>query len=228
VHSREGATQIVNSQEYWDWRFESGDWVANGAREQTRSFAIAQTSLFPIGKDFQGTLLDFGCALGDAFPVYREKYPQATLVGVDFSMQAVERCRETYGKLATFFCASHEDCPHADVIVCSNVLEHLKDDLAVAKTLQERCRLLLIVVPYREQYLIAEHVRRYNRKYFRDLGCIKTEVFAARGWSQFGFRQHWWEIRIKNALRPFFGKRKLRRRLQILYVLKGKLSDGSQ
>jgi 2-polyprenyl-3-methyl-5-hydroxy-6-metoxy-1,4-benzoquinol methylase len=151
VHSRGGATEIVNSEEYWDWRFESGDWVANGAREQSRAFALAQTKLFPIRRNFSGVLLDFGCALGDAFPVYRTRYPNATFIGVDFSSQAIEQCRDTYGQLAAFLCASHKDCPSAEVIVCSNVLEHIKDDLAVASALQKRCRMLLIVVPYREQ-----------------------------------------------------------------------------
>lgn len=224
MSSPDAPFKVVNSESYWDWRFKSGDWVANGSREQTRSFALAQTKLFPIKKDFLGTLLNFGCALGDAFPVYRNQYPKATLVGVDFSSQAIDHCRKTYGQLATFYCASYEDCPTADVIVCSNVLEHLEDDLAVASTLQERCRLLLIVVPYREQYLIEEHVRSYDLEHYDSLGCVKTKVFAARGWSQFGFRQHWWEIRIKNVLRPLFGRRRLRRRLQILYVLKGTLT----
>lgn len=213
----------INSEQYWDWRFQSGGWAGNGSREQTRSFALAQTKLFPIENEFSGTLLDFGCALGDAFPIYRKRFPRATLVGVDFSHQAIEQCLSTYGKLATFFCASHEHCPTADVIICSNVLEHLEDDSAVASSLQERCRLLLIVVPYREQYLIEEHVRRYELGHFNSLGCVRQKVFAAKGWSQYGLKPLWWGIRCKNVFRPAFAKSILRRRLQILYVVEGKL-----
>jgi hypothetical protein len=212
----------INSKDYWEWRFRSGDWEAACAREQTRSFAIAQTKRFPLDRTFNGTLLDFGCALGDAFPVYRRMYPHARLVGVDFSLEAIYQCRRVYSNIGSFHCASYFECPEAEVIVCSNVLEHIESDLEAASALLGKCQLLLIVAPFREQYLIKEHLRSYDRNHFDVLGCRKKRIFAARGWSQYGPGAYWWEIRIKNLMRPLFGKRRLRRRLQIIYELPGK------
>ena len=49
--------------------------------------------------------------------------------------------------------------PDADIIVTSNVLEHLEDYLEVARTLLARCGRLFIAMPYREQPMDREHVR---------------------------------------------------------------------
>lgn len=211
----------INSRDYWDARFGSGDWAKVGGPSQTREFALAQVRRLPLPRDFAGVLLDFGCGLGDALPVYRATWPNAKLVGVDFSADAIEQCKRRHGDVASFVRADHTDCPAADVIVCSNVMEHLDDDLGVARALAARCRTLYVVVPYREQFLIDEHVRAYGDDAFAELGARRIAVFASRGWSQYGLRARWWQIHLKNLLRPLFGKPRLRRRLQAMYAIAG-------
>lgn len=207
----------INSQKSWDFRFQSGEWEAIGGCNQTREFAKAQCRQFTIAHSFSGTFLDFGCGLGDAFPIYRRHLPMARLMGVDFSESAVEKCRERYGSFADFVCSDHHGCPTADVIVTSNVLEHLENDQEVARTILSKCRELYIVVPYREQYLIDEHLRAYDKRSFDALSPVRIKVFATKGWSQYGLRKRWWEFHFKNLLRPAFGKPHLRRRMQVLY-----------
>lgn len=207
----------TNSLQYWNARFASGDWAAVGGPAQTREFAEAQVKYFGIGRDFSGSLLDFGCGQGDAFPIYRRSYPRATLIGADFSTAAIERCVEKYGELAKFVWSDHESCPSADVIVVSNVLEHLQNDIEVARSLLSKCGDLYVIVPYQEQYLIDEHVRRYTKSHFDTLRPKHIKVFASRGWSQYGLRAVWWEIRLKNLIRPLVGKLTLRRRLQVMF-----------
>mgnify|MGYP005652532887 CR=1 FL=1 len=218
----------INTLEYWEKRFSSGYWDEVGGRNQTRDFAIRQIALLGIDRNFSGKLLDFGCGLGDAFPIYKANFPLAKLVGVDFSPAAIEQCKKRYGAFADFYCYDHASCPHANIIITSNVLEHLSDDKSVAQILLAKCRDLYIIVPYREQHLISEHLRDYDKQAFEYLDPKRVRVFGSAGWSQYGLRRRWWEIHIKNLLRPLFGKTTVRRRLQILYhcVNSSFLGDG--
>jgi hypothetical protein len=93
----------------------------------------------------------------------------------------------------------------------------MDDDALVAKRLLSKCRELFVIVPYREQYLIEEHLRSYGKSSFEFLMPYRKMVFASDGWSQYGWKARWWPIHIKNVLRPFFGKPLLRRRMQILF-----------
>ncbi|MGY6214038.1 class I SAM-dependent methyltransferase [Methylolobus aquaticus] len=211
------AQRNINTRHYWDNRFASGDWELVGGREQTKHFAEAQLRHLKLSESFSGTFLDFGCGLGDAFPVYRRAMPKASLIGIDISPSAVNKCQQVYGEIAEFRCGDHWSVPEVDVIIASNVLEHLTNDLEVARVLYERCKRLIIVVPYREEPRIEEHVNTYDKKYFTSFGRQKTTIFASKGWSQYGWKGLWVHIYIKNILRPIFGRRKLRRRMQIMY-----------
>ncbi len=208
----------INTPKYWEERFSTGDWDAVGGREQTRSFAEAQIKYIKLGRNFNGTILDFGCGLGDAMPVYRMAYPHASLVGADISSAAIKQCVEKYGEIASFICSDHEGIPNADVIISSNVLEHLDNDVQVAQSLTRKCDKLFITVPYREELLIEEHVNTYHKHYFKELGAYRTKIFASIGWSQFGWKSVGYEIYFKNILRPLLNRKKIRRRMQIMFL----------
>lgn len=207
----------INSKKYWDERFRSGDWKSVGGSEQTRSFAEKQVRFFKLPRSFGGTILDFGCGLGDAMPVYRARYPKATLIGMDFSDEAITKCRAKFGALAEFRVGDHREVPPVDVIVASNVIEHLPDDEEVVRILLSRCAVLYVIVPYLELNRIPEHVHTYSRHSFKDIGPVRTRIIAVRGWSQYGLRMRWIEIYLKNLLRPLFGRKIVRRRRQILF-----------
>jgi SAM-dependent methyltransferase len=214
----------VNSREYWNQRFESDDWIANNGRIQTRDFAKAQAKLLPLKRNFRGSFLDFGCAMGDSLPIFKAAWPGAIFRGMDMSQSAIEIARSDYRGIAQFFVGEHESCPESDVILTSNVLEHVSDDHKIIDALLRKCRRLFIVVPFEEQYLIPEHVRRYGVHSFARYDVVWKKIFPCKGWSQFGLSNHWWEIEVKNVLRPFFGRIKLKRRMQIAVELKGKLT----
>src|SRR5947209_455100 len=74
---------------------EGGLWERNRGPEQTRRFAecLHRHCRIPW-QEF--SLLDVGCALGDALAVWHEKYPAAKLSGCDVADSAVRRCRERY------------------------------------------------------------------------------------------------------------------------------------
>ena len=209
----------INTREYWERRFSSGDWENASGRTQTRDFAEALASRLGLDETFQGTLLDFGCGLGDALPVYRRHFPRAKLFGMDISEHAVRKCRQRYGNIARFTQGEAAQVPEADIIVTSNVLEHLDDDIGVAQALLAKCKRLFVVVPYREWPLDAEHVRSYDDTSFSALRPVGRVVFASGSWSEFGFRL-WRKIYLKNLWRTLAGRRCRRRRLQVMYEFK--------
>ncbi len=207
----------INTLGYWNRRFSSGDWEEKGGRQQSSLFAKAQVDLLRIGPDFRGKVLDFGCGMGDAMPVYRSRFPSATLVGLDLSPAAIGQCRAAYGQFATFLAGDHTCAPEADVIIASNVFEHLTNDDEVAEHLLRKCRELYIVVPYKERIVPGtEHVNSYDETAFPTLGPREHVVFLARGWSQYGW-DLWFHVYLKNLARPLFGKRLVRRYRQIMF-----------
>jgi len=86
----------INTKSYWNNRFAYGDWEQKRGRNQTKQFAVSQIPKLNIPENFSGTILDFGCGLGDAFSIYRKAYPKATLIGLDISKEAINKCKETY------------------------------------------------------------------------------------------------------------------------------------
>lgn len=212
----------VNTKEYWDRRFSAnGDWESCGGREQTRAFAETQVRHLPISAGFRGSILDFGCGLGDGIPVYHRSYPMAQLHGIDLSVEAITKCREVYGSMASFVAGDHTTVPNVDIIIASNVMEHLSDDKSIVKVLLKKCKHLFVVVPYRERLgNWEEHVNSYDRHYFDQIGEVRTRVFASPGWSQYGWRKRWWNIHLKNIKRLARGQELRLRNMQILFHLR--------
>ncbi len=212
---KSGISEIINSRNYWEDRFETGDWENKGGRRQTASFASAQVRRFLLPKEFAGLLVDFGCGLGDAMPIYNAFFPNANLLGLDVSEKAIEKCQARYGQIANFIHGTHLDVPVADVIIASNVFEHLSDDINIAKELLNKCRDLYIIVPYKEDPLCSEHVRAYDENYFRDLGEYEFSIFPSRGWSEYGLSL--FKLQIKNLFRWGCGIGIQPRRSQIMF-----------
>jgi SAM-dependent methyltransferase len=211
----------INSQPYWDRRFSSGDWEKKNGRSQTRSFARGLLPHLRLKRNFNGSILDFGCGLGDAIPIYRSHFPRARLLGLDISPSGVIECRRKFGDHAEFIQGSTAEVPPGiDVIIASNVMEHLDSDVEVVRELLQKCSDLYVLVPYRESPLIPEHIRSYDENHFAGVGPCACKVFACRGWSEYGLGL-WYGIRLINVYR-FFANRPLRRRaMQMLVHLQG-------
>lgn len=140
-----------NSKSSWERRFsENGNWEQSNGRDQTRKFAECFVRRARIDQSTE-SLLDAGCALGDAAPVLHNAYPWAKLHGCDFSENSIQRCKERYGSVSEFFVSSLENISgNWDAIFCSNVLEHFENYLAVAEGLLTHCRVLYVMTPYNE------------------------------------------------------------------------------
>lgn len=208
----------INTKEYWDKRFATGDWEKNKGKLQTKIFALSQIPLLNIDKNFEGTILDFGCGLGDAIPLYRMAFPKAKLIGMDISDAAIEECKNRFGNMASFISGSHNDVPEVDVIISSNVFEHLSNDRLIVKILLTKCNSLYIFTPFNE-FIIAgnEHVNSYQPNYYRELSIpYDFKIFKVKGHSE-TFFELVVNIYIKNLIRIIFKKKIVRPRLQIMY-----------
>lgn len=142
---------VSAKREHFDEEFSiGGQWEANNGRDQTRRFAEHFTRNISIPLE-EFSLLDAGCALGDALPVLHKAYPNARLFGCDVSQVATERCKNDYGQIADFFAAAFEDISGFwDVIYCSHVLEHFEEYKSIASWLLKKCNILYIMTPYFE------------------------------------------------------------------------------
>lgn len=207
----------LNSKGYWDARFSSGDWQSRGGEIQTMAFVNAQLPYYGLSEGFAGQIVDFGCGPGSGMAVLRDAFPQATLLGIDISETAIEHARLHYGDLAQFEAGDHTMLSDADVIICSNVLEHLDDDLSVARVLWERtAKHLFITVPYQESPLNPEHLRTYNSGHFdRVVPNCAEHVFPSKYWSEYG-RRHF-HLHLKNLGRRLRGRPVRQRKMQIMF-----------
>ena len=205
----------INTVDYWDTRFGACDWASKGGHSQTRMFAEAQLPLLRIPTDFTGSICDFGSSSGDAFPLYHKAWPQAKLLGVDFSAAAIQLCAERYGHEAEFVCGDVSAVPEVDSIIFSNVLEHLDDDSGVVVRLLKQCKKLFVIVPYKEHPLSTEYIRSYDDNSFSEFAVGRRVIFKSTGWTEFGIRSIA-GIYMENISLYFKKQPVRRRRLQIL------------
>lgn len=207
----------INTRNYWENRFSSGDWELCQGRIQTADFAMGQLPHLPIERNFNGTILDFGCGLGDAIPIYKDHFPNAKLIGMDISQSAIDKCMIKYGLIGSFFQGTVENIFDVDVIIASNVLEHLDNDKDIVRALLSKCKQLYIIVPYDEMPLCSEHINRYREDYFSEFENYDYKIFKCQGWSYFGFMDLYYHVYFKNILRFFLGRPLVHQRKQIIF-----------
>lgn len=210
----------VNSREYWDDRFRSDDWRKRGGKSQTYYHAVRYLPHLPLEPAFNGTICDFGCAEGDAFPVYHRAFPLARLVGIDLSFTAVLRAKQKYGRIADFLCGDISAIPQSDLIICSHTLEHFEDDGLIITKLLERCQKLIVIVPYKENPISKEHIRNYDEGSLQVFNA-RSVVITGAGWP-YGRLWKVFTIDIKNILRPLFRRPVIREPKQIIFDINGR------
>jgi trans-aconitate methyltransferase len=141
--------QNINTEEFWE-SYMKNNWDQNMGRRQTQLFAhyFLETVKLP---DQARSLLDASCAMGDALPEIRRRYPGLQLFGHDVSEMAIREARKAHGQIATFRVAGFENLrEHFDIIYCSNTLEHFERYLDIVDHLLGFCDWLYVQVPFKE------------------------------------------------------------------------------
>lgn len=189
-------TPNPNTRAAWEEEFaETGFWENNQGRRQTRLFAkfFLDHISVPLPQPF--SVLDVGCAVGDALPLWHKAYPRAQLFGCDVSARAIERAKKEWGGIAVFETRGFDELRgDFDVVYCSNVMEHFDNHVAIAESLLRHCRILYVMTPYAElnngrQLSVAPlalHVASFFEDTFdglveKGLASVETKVIRCPG-----------------------------------------------
>src|SRR5258706_6660910 len=143
----------VNSVDYWNRRFLE-DWIAKAGRKQTAFFAELCSRELPSwlieeARTSKFSILDYGCALGDALPVLQRIFPESTIRGGDVAEVGLGMARALRpGFEFIHVDATGKPAKLADVIYCSNTLEHFENWRDVLQRLARHANeYVLVVVP---------------------------------------------------------------------------------
>ncbi len=163
------AANQINSVDYWNRRFFE-DWIANDGRRQTAFFAELCCRELPAWfirtvRSQKLSIFDYGCALGDALPVLRVAFPNSTISGGDVAQVGLGLARALHPNFdfrhitAGDGAAGGNAATAADVIYCSNTLEHFETWPERLEQIARRARdYLLVMLPFEEDDRIDEHV----------------------------------------------------------------------
>lgn len=158
----------VNTKEYWDKRFKTGDWDNNLGEEQSRFFYNIALSLMPqwikdeINKNYY-TLCDIGCAEGDGTHILYREFFNSEIYGYDISEYAIEVAKERYKGIE--FIANdimNLDKNH-DVIFSSNTLEHFRRPMDILKKMASVAnKYIILMLPLNDENNYSEHFSKFT------------------------------------------------------------------
>ncbi len=159
----------INSKEYWDDRFASGDWEEKGGTKQTEYFYNLLLNMLPkdIKEDFEKnklTICDVGCAEGDGTNTLKDAFKNSTVNGVDISEAAVDIAKKNYPDIEF----STKLDKQYNVIVSSNTLEHFeKPSIHLKQLFLHSKNYVVILVPFEEYDRIKEHFFTFTYAFFK-------------------------------------------------------------
>lgn len=101
-----------------------------------------------------GSIVDVGCGVGDLLAEILSRYPSVKVNGLDFSARAIEKARDRFQSDEFIHYIIEKDLPYDanlfDLVLCTDVLEHLEYPGLIVAELLRICRpggLVVIVVP---------------------------------------------------------------------------------
>ena len=168
---------IINSPDFWEEKFCSGQWRAKKGHSYTEIYAKCLLNYLPdwIAEDIKKehlSICDWGCAEGQAVKVYSEHFPDNKICGVDISKSAVNEASMRFPESEFYvedWLSDSTQVKQYGVVITSHVLEHFECpvEVVIPRLLQFTKKYLLILVPFEEQYpLLKEHCISFNYESF--------------------------------------------------------------
>lgn len=147
-------------------------------------------------------VLEVGCGSGVLAQMILDQLPDVTYRGFDFSRTGVQRARERTGRTDLFFVGDARspasyDQPY-DAIVCTEVLEHIEDDLAAMRHWRPGVTCVCSVpnFPYSGHVRFFRHEEEVRARYGQLLEIttirrIAKPVLAETTWRDYLRRLRW-------------------------------------
>ena len=143
----------LNTLDWWEEYFESGDWASKGGSQQTIDHmnhvlkVLADHNIDIVDKE----VLDVGCALGEGTQILYEA--GASAMGADFSLTAIQECRTRYPYCGFIETDIRTVRGWYDIIIANHILEHMgSDTTSIIEGLRAVCDILIISVPVVRDY----------------------------------------------------------------------------
>jgi len=162
----------INSQDYWDQRFKSGDWTNNKGNKQTLfHYNLLLKNIPPWLKieisDNKMSICDLGCGMGEGVFLLKKYFNNSKITGVDFSNYAIKEAKKKYSNVS-FICSDITKIEkHYDVIVSSNTLEHFEDPKKVFSDIIKLAdKYFILIIPFQEENLYSEHFYSFDYDFF--------------------------------------------------------------
>lgn len=159
---------MINSKQYWEDRFKTGDWKNNSGDKQTEFFYRLVLDLLPdwLIEEIQReeySILDAGCAEGEGAFLLKNKFINSSVKGVDFSESAIEKACKLYPTCSFEAMDLFSLSEKYDIVLSSNVVEHFLDPRAVIeKLISISNKYCILMLPFREKDLIEEHFHSFD------------------------------------------------------------------
>jgi SAM-dependent methyltransferase len=137
------------------------------------------------------SVLDVGCGQGSPLEQIAERRPGVELTGVDISAQAVHLAQRRLpnATLTVLDLTERALDRQFDLVICSDVLEHIPDDRAALRNIRKMTRRWCLVSTLQGRMRAFEtsvgHVRNYRRGEVRQI--MEEEGFVVRRQLEWGF-----------------------------------------
>lgn len=152
--------------------------------------------------EFQ-SLLDVGCGEGSLLQSIDPTGKKYELYGTDISENSIKitQSKIRRGIFKVMDISKESIDKKFDLVICSEVLEHIKDDISAIKNLHKMSEFIIITVPIGKMSMDdiqVGHIRRYSKnKIFNKLENAGFKIIRSREWG-FPFYSPVYRYLIKN------------------------------
>lgn len=159
---------------YWNKKFKSGQWTKNNGEKQTIFWSnlifdnLPKNIIDDVRKNSLN-IVDIGTAFGQLCEIASSLFPNSKIKGYDFSIEAINKCKELYPNLSKVEFINGRLEEKTDTILLSNVLEHIDNWLEeLIYHINLANKYVIILSPFEEnpEDLIEEHVVSFNKTSF--------------------------------------------------------------
>lgn len=148
-------SQLYDTHNEYVSRRDEASWEAQQIVLECREFKLPHL-LAVVPDDYRiASLIEIGCATGDLLAAFPDSAPDGRYIekyGFDVSPLNIEVARKRYQHIS-FSIDAFDNQPVADVVVLSDVLEHVPDDKDFLRRASRVGRLILINVPLEDNWI---------------------------------------------------------------------------